>query len=289
MDKEKTQNENIQKEKTQSKGMTIFKSILNTVINILIVLVLITSILIAVLALTSKSSGVSTIFGYTIQTIQSDSMKGGSPDGYPEGDFSHGDLMIAKATGSDPEAKYNVGDIATYKTMDTDGQDVLIVHRIVDAVENSDGSYSYQTWGDNREVSEVPDQLSREMFLTSSAFVSVYYTAGYKGVILKGVGNVLDFLRSQQGFFLVVLLPMVLFFMYELVRVVLNFTNYRKAKNDEDKEKAVAEALSKRDADKPENMSAEQMEQFKQFLEFQKQQQAQQQADQNSPEPPDQA
>ena len=41
------------------------------VINILIVLVLVVSLLIAVMALTSKASGISTIFGYTIQPIQS--------------------------------------------------------------------------------------------------------------------------------------------------------------------------------------------------------------------------
>ena len=107
---------------TPGKGKRIIKAILNAIINVLIVIVLITSILIAVMSLTSKSSGISTIFGYTIQPIQSDSMKGGSPDGYPEGDFGQGDLMIAKATDFDPNAEYDIGDIITFVTKDTDGE-----------------------------------------------------------------------------------------------------------------------------------------------------------------------
>ena len=69
--------------------MKVLKSILNTVINILIVAVLIISIVVAALALTSKSSGISTIFGHTIQVIVSDSMAGGS-DEFEGGDFARG-------------------------------------------------------------------------------------------------------------------------------------------------------------------------------------------------------
>lgn len=259
--------------KTQSKGLTVLKAILNTIINILIVIVLVASILIATLAITSKANGISTIFGYTIQTIQSDSMKGGSPDGYGGKDFEHGDLMIAKATNRDRQAVYNKGDIVTFIAEDTDGSNAYIVHRIVDYKVYDDGVRSYQTWGDNRETSEMPDQLQETDYLTADSFVSVYYTDGYEGKIIKGLGNVLDYLRSQQGFFLVVLLPMILFFMYELVRVVLNFGSYRKAKAEEDKQAAVKAALAEQNGDsKPEEFTPEQMEQFKQFLAQQKEQ-----------------
>ena len=261
----------MEKEKTQSKGLTVLKKIINIIINVMIVIVLITSLLIAVMALTSKANGISTIFGYTIQTIQSDSMKGGSPDGYEGGDFEHGDLMIAKATGNDQYAEYDLGDIVTFSELDSAGQKVFIVHRIVDKYKDDSGNYRYQTWGDNREMSQSPDQLSKDYYLVPEAFCSVFYSDNYEGKIIKGAGAFLDYLRSQQGFFLVVLLPMILFFMYELIRVVLNYGSYRKAKTDEEKQKAVDEALANNSGLKLEDMTPEQMEQFKKFLEQQKQ------------------
>lgn len=276
------ENETKTQKKEPSQGVRILKKILNTVINVLIVFVLIVSVLIAVLALTSKanSNGLSTIFGYTIQTIQSDSMKGGSPDGYPEGDFGKGDLMIAKATGGNTDVEYDVGDIVTFIEKDTDGNNAYIVHRIINKVAKDDGNYVYQTQGDNRTMSEVPDQRDVSEYLIKGQFVSVYYTASYKGTIIKGVGGFLDYLRTQQGFFFVVLLPMIAFFLYELVRVVMNATSYRKAKEDENKQAAVdaavAEALSEKAGNgSSDNMTDEEREQFKQFLEFKKMQEQQ--------------
>ncbi|MEE3492248.1 hypothetical protein [Ruminococcus sp.] len=281
-----------------STGKRVVKAIFNTIINILIVLVLLTSLFIAVISLTSKSTGISTIFGYTIQPIQSDSMKGGSPDGYGGKDFQKGDLVIAKATNFDPNAKYAAGDIITYKTQDTDGKDLLMSHRIVDAVEK-DGVSRYQTWGDNREMAQVPDQSSVDEYLTASDIASLFYSSDYQGIVLKGWGAPIDFLKTQQGFFFVVLLPMIIFFMYALVRVVLSASNYRKSKAEDDKDEAVKAAVAAALAEKgvqpddaqavantaapaepaaPAGMTAEQMEQFRQFQEFQKMQKAQQEA-----------
>ena len=294
--------ENVKNTETQntapSKGKRVVKAMFNTIIKILIVLVLVVSLLIAVMALTSKSSGISTIFGYTIQPIQSDSMKGGSPDGYKGGDFEKGDLMIAKSTNFDSSASYEKGDIVTFVSKDESGNKMLIVHRIVDVITNDAGTKLYQTQGDNRETSPVPDQTAKEYFLHPMNIGSVYYTANYEGKILKGWGNVLDFLQSQKGFFLVVLLPMIIFFMYALIRVVLSAAGYKKAKADEEKEeavkKAVAAALAADDTAvqpkaveseqtaAPSGMSAEELEQFRQFQEFQKMQKAQQQSEQTA-------
>ena len=271
-------------QKQPAKGKKIAKAIINTIINILIVIVLITSIIIAVLSLTSKSSGISTLFGYTVQPIQSDSMKGGSPDGYKGGDFERGDLMIGRATNFDPNATYHVGDIITYRTKDTDGNVALVSHRIVKAVDLP-GGMRYQTWGDNREVSEVPDQLDENDYIPAGQIGSVFYSdadESKNGFILKGVGTVLDYLRTQQGFFLAVLLPMIIFFVYARVRVVLSATDYKKSKAQEDKDEAVKAAVAAALAEKnsneekaaatPADMTPEQMEQFKQFMEFQKMQ-----------------
>ena len=276
-EQEKTQN------KPRSKAAKVLLAIVNALINVLIVVVLIVSILIAAMALTSKANnGISTLFGYTIQPIQSDSMKGKSPEGYPGGDFGQGDLMIAKSTGFDTEAEYKVGDIITFRTKDTStGEYMLIAHRIVDAVKNDSGMYTYQTQGDNRETSPVPDQTELDKYIYAWDIGSVFYSDSYQGKILKGWGAPLDFLSSQQGFFFVVLLPMIIFFMYELIRVVMNMSSYRKAKSEEEKEAAVkaavAEALDSKQSEvssdlpnKLDDMTPEQLEQFKRFVEQQK-------------------
>ena len=278
------------------KGKNVFMKILNTIVNIMIVLVLIVSIIIAVMAVTSKATGVSTIFGYTIQPIQTDSMQGGSPDGYPEGDFSHGDLMIAKPVGKDYKGDFKAGDIVTYVMQDSTGQNMLIVHRIIDVKEDSNGEPTYQTQGDNRETSPVPDQQDPKDYLRKSDIATVYYTDGYIGKIFKGWGAPLDFLRTQPGFFFVVLLPMIIFFLYERVRVVMNVMNYKKAKADEEKDEAVktavAQALAEQEEEKDDirsvdDMTPAQREQFKQFLEMQKEQQKAQKDETEIPEQTD--
>lgn len=284
-------------DKAPKKGKRVFLTIINTIINIMIVVVLIVSIMIAVMALTSKANGgISTLFGHTIQPIQSDSMKGGSPEGYGGEEFGKGDLMIAKATDFDINKTYDVGDIVTFRTKDSATDEyMLIAHRIVDVADNPNGLKVYQTQGDNRETSPVPDQTAESEYIDASAIGSVFYSTSYQGKILKGWGAPLDFLRSQQGFFFVILLPMILFFMYELVRVVLNAANYKKAKAEEEKEEAVkaavAEALTSKQVDggpelpnSLEDMTPEQLEQFKRFLKQQESKKSADPAEEKTPE-----
>ncbi|MBQ9680428.1 MAG: signal peptidase I [Ruminococcus sp.] len=279
----KTQN------KMPSKGSRIIKTVLNTIINILIVMVLVTSILIAVLSLTSKANnGVATIFGYSFHTIQTPSMDGGNPD-FDGGDYKVGDLVIGKTDGAS-DRDYQVGDIISYRTASDEGETMLICHRIVDKTEYN-GVAVYQTQGD---ANDTPDQLVPEDYIHNYDITSLCYDADYHGKVLSGWGKPLDFIREPQGFFFAVLLPMIIFFMYEIIRVVLNAMNYKKSKANEEKENAekekqeavdaaVAAALAAKDSDKsseaPAGITAEQMEQFKQFMEFQKMQNAAKEAD----------
>ena len=273
--------------KTQSKGTKVLKTVLNTIINIMIVIVLIISLTIAVMSISSKANdGMSVIFGHTIENIQTDSMRGGSPD-YEGGDFAAGDVIIGKFMDFLYTNEYKVGDIITYHD-DLDGDDVLenVCHRIIE-VHDDNGTLCYRTKGD---ANLEPDQEEGDYvsYIRAGDIGSVFYTADYQGKIIKGLGNVLTFLRSKFGFFICVLLPMIFFFLYELVRVVLNYSYYRKAKDEESQQKAVdeavAEALANNGGDSsPAGMTAEEMEQFRQFQEFQKMQKAQHEAE-NKPE-----
>lgn len=303
------ENETKTQKQLPSKGSRIVKAILNTVINILIVLVLITSVLIAVLSLTSKANnGVATIFGYSFHTIQTPSMVGGN-EKYPGGNYQVGDLVIGKVDGAG-DREYDVGDIISYRTESAEGEPMLICHRII-AMGSDNGNLTYQTQGD---ANDTPDQDSQEKFLHNYDITSRCYDAEYQGKVLSGWGKPLDFIRQPTGFFFAVLLPMIIFFMYEIVRVVINAMNYKKSKAEEEKENAekekddavkaaVAAALAAQQngADAPQQaeaaaapveaqadapaMSAEELEQFRQFQEFQKLQKAQQEAQNASAEP----
>lgn len=275
---------------THSKGgKSVIGKIVNTIINIMIVIVLIVSLTIAVMALSSKANGgISVIFGHTVEIVQTDSMKGGSPD-YPGGDFEKGDVIIGKFMDNSMfnDGKYSEGDIVTYKG-DLDGDPETkeyICHRIVDEADYN-GYKVYRTKGDNGELADQPEG-DYASYLTSGDISSVFYSKDYQGKILKGFGNVLSFLQSKFGFFICILVPMIIFFLYELIRVIFNFAYYRKAKEEEGAEAAesekqaaidaaVAEALAKNKSQQenlnPENMTPEQMEQFKQFLAQQKEQ-----------------
>ncbi len=265
----------MENEKTQKKGNKVIKTILNTIINVLIVLVLVVSLLIAVMSLTSKANdGMSVIFGYTVENILTDSMKGGSSE-YEGGDFEHGDVILGKYTEYDFDKDYQVGDIVTYRGNLDDNLDTIenICHRVIEVAEYQ-GSKCYRTKGDN---SELADQNEGDYanYIRSVDIGSVFYSKDYKGKILKGFGNVLTFLQTKFGFFICVLLPMIIFFMYELMRVVFNAAYYRKAKEDEAKSANASDTVAG-EANSPVNMTAEEMEQFRQFQEFQKMQKSQQ-------------
>ncbi|MGN0557922.1 MAG: signal peptidase I [Acutalibacteraceae bacterium] len=192
--------------------MKILKKVFNIVINVLIVSILIISVLMAALALTSKSSGISNILGYAPISVQSDSM-------VPT--FAKGDLIISKMI--DENTQLNVDDVITFATV-INGEDANNTHRII-KIEEEQGVTLYRTKGDNNPDTDE-DPVLRE---------SIY--AVYTGNCLKGWGNTLDFLKSQNGFFFAVLLPMIIFFIYEAVRFVRNLVAYNR-------EKAIEEATA---------------------------------------------
>lgn len=192
--------------------MNLFKKIINAVINTLIILILIISFLMVGLALSSGGSGISHILGYAPISVQSNSM-------VPT--FEKGDLIISKMI--DENTQLNVDDVITFATV-IEGEKANNTHRII-KIEEEQGVTLYRTKGDNNPDPDE-DPVLRE---------SIY--AVYTGNCLKGWGNVLDFLKSQNGFFFAILLPMIIFFLYEAVRFVRNLVAYNR-------EKAIEEATA---------------------------------------------
>lgn len=195
----------------------VLKRIVNIVVDIFVVLILMVSILVVMLSLTTKSSGVPNILGIAPLSVQTASM---------EDSINPGDLIFCDVAEEDEE--YQVGDIVTFP-IEINGEQVLNTHRIVEVVKDENITY-YRTQGDNKETNPEPD----EELQTSATIV-----AKYTGTKLSGWGNVLSFIRTQLGFFLCILLPMIIFFIYEAVRVVMNLMAYSKEKAFEEAQSAV--------------------------------------------------
>ncbi len=195
----------------------ILKRIVNVFVDIIVVLILMVSIIVVMLSLTSKSSGVPNIFGTAPLSVLTESM---------EDTINPGDLILCSLT--DIEDEFQKGDIVTFP-IELNGEKVLNTHRIVEVVEDDNIIY-YRTQGDNEETNPEPDTDLQ----TSSTIV-----AKYTGTKIPGLGNVLSFIRTQLGFFLCILLPMIIFFIYEAVRVVMNLMAYSKEKAFEEAQSAV--------------------------------------------------
>lgn len=209
----------------------VLKKIGSVTVSILIVVLVLLSVIISVSSITAKANnGVPDLFGYTPFSVQTDSMK-------PT--MSKGDYIFVKEC--DAEA-LKVDDIVTYFTI-IDGKRVINTHRIVN-VYNNNGMIEYQTQGDNKETNPDPDET-----LLAPGDVIGKYT----GTSIPVLGSVIDYLSTQTGFFLVILLPVLLFTLYQiynLVKVILynhkvdmiNAAN--EATSDEVKEAIIAEYLA---------------------------------------------
>ena len=189
------------------------KRTINIIVDIIVVLILMVSIIVVMLSLTSKSSGVPNIFGIAPLSVQTQSM---------EDTINPGDLIFCSL--SENEEEFQEGDIVTFP-IKINGEQVLNTHRIVEVVKDQNITY-YKTQGDNKETNPEPDTDLQ----TSSTIV-----AKYTGTKIPGLGNALSFIRTQLGFFLCILLPMIIFFIYEGIRVIINLLAYNK-------EKAIEEA-----------------------------------------------
>lgn len=198
--------------------MKVFKKVINIVIDVLVVIILIVSGLILTLSLASQDTGSPNLFGYTLNTIQTGSM---------EPQFYSGDLLIGKTT--DIGENYNIGDIvffeSSYKGEDGVTYKMVKCHRIVKTKDENGVKY-YLTKGDNNAASDA----KTDGWIADSKIVGIYQTSDYQGKKLSGFGSVIDYLQSFWGFFFIIVLPMILFFIYELVRVIRNVMAYTKEK-----------------------------------------------------------
>jgi len=193
------ENTEVEEEAEESGGL------LNTVVNaILIFAIILAAVCTYVSFVSSSGNGVPSILGIRPFSIQTESM-------YPT--FEPGDLIIATAV--EPE-DLRQGDIITYWTV-INGERVLNTHRITDIYDG--GTHLiFATKGDNNLAADA-------LTVHESEVVGIYQFR------IPGVGKVFDFLQTSMGFFLIIVLPVFLFFIYHLVQFFRVLFEYQNIKN----------------------------------------------------------
>lgn len=181
---------------------------------------------------TRDNQNVSSILGYTPLVVKSDSM---APT------FSAGDLIFIKKCDT---ATLKEGDIICFHTI-IDNEYALNTHRI-QKIETVGDTRSYTTLGDNNNG------------ITDTHIISDGDIVGkYVGDVPKA-GKVMDFLSSSIGFLVVIVLPMLLFFIYQVYNLIMISIRLKKAVAVETaKEAAIAqeEAAQKAAAQRQETAS----------------------------------
>lgn len=234
------------------------KKVLSTLGNVFVALLLIFSVVMTAMVILGVRSeiGIPTLMGYSIMSVQTDSMEG--PDG-----FNVGDLIVVKAVDEQEADKLEVGAVITFwRYM---GQErYLETHRIVentyetrfqnevvDGVRIHGGVKYYVTKGDNTPaVDFVPDTGELE-YKAPSQILAVW-----TGTAIPKVGAAFDFLKSQTGFMICIVVPVLLFFVYQLYVFIMTITRRQKekaleevsSKEEELKQKAIAEFLAQQQA-----------------------------------------
>lgn len=213
------------------------KKAVKIVVNILAWIVLIIALLTTIIVFSSgRNNGVANLFGFIPLTVESDSMK-------PT--FSQGDLIFCKQV--DDINALEVNDVITFWTI-IDGRRVKNTHRIVE-INDSETARSFVTRGDNNSIDDDIPAYAGDII------------GKWTGTKIGSAGKALDFLRTKTGFFVCIIIPMAIFFLFELYKFIVTLIEVKKpvaAEIDEEeiKRRAIEEYLASQkkesgDGDKP--------------------------------------
>lgn len=118
-----------------------------------------------------------------------------------------------------------VGDIITYISKSSTSEGMTITHRVVDIEKLSDGTYEYQTQGDNN--SDPDNQL-----------VSFNQIIGKEIFIIPYIGRIQFLIANQKGWLFILLIPVSIYTFIEIYKLIKLFGLRKRvddiANNEED-------------------------------------------------------
>ncbi len=216
--------------------MKTLKKIGSIVLDILIVLIFLISVVLVVANITAdKENGEqANVFGYVINSVQSDSMSG---------TFEKDAIVVGKMV--DENTVIEKDTIITF-TQNVGTNTIQNTHRVVD-VQSVGGTNIYQTQGDNRERCPAPDADWKTIHDVNSV---------YKFHIPL-VGGFIDFLKEPVGFIICLVLPMLAFIAWQVYKLISIYLQNKKEQmleeakdnvSDEAKDAIIREYLAKMQA-----------------------------------------
>jgi signal peptidase I len=179
------------------------KKILSVIGNVLLVIVILIAVAMTFASLNTNDKGLPEIGGFIVMNIQSGSM---------EPAIKTGDLIITKTVKKPYELK--VGDVVSY--VGYENKDLIIItHRITSVVDEG-GAVSYVTKGDNNPTVD-------EVEVTPSSIVSKY-----DGIRIPVLGTIFSFLSGRVGFFICIVLPLFILFVYQIYKFISTIMEEKK-------------------------------------------------------------
>ncbi len=217
--------------------MKILRKVCSVIIDVLIVIVFLISTVLVVANITvDKENGeTANIFGYVVNSVQSESMSG---------TFEKGALVIGKLV--DETTVIEQDDIISFYQQ-VGGTTIVNTHRVVDVI-RTNGVALYQTQGDNKEICPIPDADWK----TIHDIQSVYLFQ------IPVLGGFIDFLKQPLGFVLCLVLPMLAFIGWQIYKLISIYLRAKKEQmieevkdgvSDETKDAIIREYLAKMQSD----------------------------------------
>lgn len=176
--------------------MKKMKRVSTIVLSVILWIIILIAALYAFTTMATKDNQkVASLLGYTPMVVESDSM---APT------FEKGDLIFIHKCDT---SKLKEGDIICFHTI-IDNEYALNTHRIqkIDAVGTA---RSYTTIGDNN------NGIADQHIISDGDIVGKY--AGH----LPKIGTVMNFLSGSIGFLLIIVIPMLIFFIYQVYHLIM--------------------------------------------------------------------
>lgn len=190
------------------------KKVFNITVTALQIVVVLLAIIFAAIILCNPNIDSAEVSGSSIKLLPvlSNSMAGDQEDSFKEGD-----LIVAKIP-KDKNA-LNIGDIVTFK-YNVGGANRLNTHRIIEKETTAEGLTVYITQGDAAENNE------RERIMADEV-LAVY------DFHIAGLGSAIHWLQNPTNFLLVIVLPLIILFIYNIVMFVRMMVMAKMAKQVE--------------------------------------------------------
>ena len=169
-------------------------------------------------AFNNDGTSVPSLGGYSLITVQSDSMK-------PE--FSKGALIVVKKATTEQRTQYKEGDVITYVDYQSDGSHILVTSRVKKVEELTVRTYT--VLGDNKDY-DLTGGKGEPVFCND---VLGHYT----GIAIPGAGAVVDFAQTPIGVIVFLILALIsilatlvclAIFLIGLIGAIVNGTRIRR-------------------------------------------------------------